>query len=92
MPAHALRRAAAHAQRHTERRRALRADVLSAGRDVEARAGEVEAAQAALDACHAAEQLVVRDRARFEAHARRARERAEEDAADEDAAMRHRRR
>lgn len=85
-----LRRAAAHARAHAERTRTLREGVLAAGRAVEAHRREVDVARAGLGGASAAERLVARDRDRFEAEARLARERTEEAEADELEALRRR--
>lgn len=73
-----LQRAAAFAQRHSERSRVLQQRVQQAQALVTQRTAAVSAAQDALAQARADERVIERDRERFESVQRRAREQAEQ--------------
>ena len=74
-----LQRAAAFAERQARTARELRAKLARAESALIAAQEQVRRARAALASAHGAEQLIERDRTRFEQAQRRAAERAEED-------------
>jgi len=74
-----LQRSAAFAHRHASVARALRAALARADAALTQAREEVRRAQAALAGAHGQEQVIERDRARFQQSQRRAAEQAEQD-------------